>query len=121
MTSEQLNFELQRGARLVIFQYAISTIVMSFRRASDVYFIRAGEETTSRSIGFTLLTVVAGWWGIPFGPIFTVQALSQTCAAGRTLRKRLCRLLPNRLNSTVLCPLLSAESPSSDLPRKAAI
>ena len=45
MTPEQLNFELQRGARFVMFQYAISVIVMSFRRASDVYFIRAGEST----------------------------------------------------------------------------
>src|SRR5215469_11856637 len=33
MTPEQLNFELQRGARFVIFQYAISIIVMSFRRS----------------------------------------------------------------------------------------
>jgi hypothetical protein len=87
MTPEQLNFELQRGARFVIFQYAISIIVLSFRRASDVYFIRAGEETTSKSIGFTLLTLVAGWWGIPFGPIFTVQARVTTFRGGKDVTR----------------------------------
>jgi hypothetical protein len=89
MTPAQLNFELQRGARLVIFQYAISIIVMSFRRASDVYFIRAGESTTSKSIGFTLLTLVAGWWGIPFGPIFTIQALVTNCRGGKDVTKEI--------------------------------
>ena len=87
MTPEQLNFELQRGGRFVIFQYAISIIIMSFRRASDIYFIRAGEKTTSKSIGFTILTLLAGWWGIPFGPIFTVQALVTNCRGGRDVTK----------------------------------
>ena len=32
MAADQLNFELQRGGRFVVFQYAISVIVMSFRR-----------------------------------------------------------------------------------------
>lgn len=89
MTPEQLNFELQRGARFVMFQYAISVIVMSFRRASDIYFIRAGESTTSKSIGFTLLTLVVGWWGIPWGPIFTIQAVVTNCRGGKDVTKEI--------------------------------
>jgi len=88
MTPEQLNFELQRGGRFVIFQYAISVIVMSFRRASNVYFVRAGEGTTSKSFGFTVLTLLAGWWGIPFGPIFTVQALVTNFRGGKDVSKQ---------------------------------
>jgi hypothetical protein len=72
MTASQLNFELQRGAKFVIFQYAFSVVIMSFRRGSSIYFIRAGENTLSKSISFTLLTAVAGWWGIPWGPIYTI-------------------------------------------------
>lgn len=55
--------------------------------ASDVYFTRAREETTSKSIGFTLLTLVAGWWRIPFGPIFTVQALVTNFRGGKGVTK----------------------------------
>ena len=89
MTPDQLNFELQRGGRFVIFQYAISVVVVSFRRPSNVYFIRASESTTSKSIGFTILTLLAGWWGIPFGPIFTVQALVTNFRGGKDITKQI--------------------------------
>ena len=89
MTPSQLNFELQRGGRFVIFQYAISVIILSFRRPSNVYFIRAGEGTTSKSISFTILTFLAGWWGIPFGPIFTVQALVTNFRGGKDVTKQI--------------------------------
>ncbi len=89
MTGDQINFELQRGGRFVIFQYAISILVLSFRRPSSVYFIRAGEGTISKSIGFTLLTLLADWWGIPFGPIFTVQALLTNCRGGKDVTRQI--------------------------------
>jgi len=60
MSADQINFELKHGGRFVIFQYAVSALVVSFRRPSDVHFIRAGENTASKSIGFTLLTLAAG-------------------------------------------------------------
>lgn len=87
LTVDQLNFELKRGAKFVIFQYAISVVVMSFKRASNIYFIRAGESTIGKSIGFTLLTLVGGWWGIPFGPIYSVQALATNFRGGKNLTK----------------------------------
>jgi len=36
MSPDRLQFELQRGAKLVFYQYAISILVLSFRRSSDV-------------------------------------------------------------------------------------
>src|SRR5580692_6314429 len=88
LTRDQLNFELQRGAKFVVFQYAISIIVASFRRGSDIHFIRAGESTTSKSIGFTLLTALLGWWGIPWGPIYTIQALSTNLQGGKDVTQQ---------------------------------
>ena len=88
MAADQLNFELQRGGRFVVFQYAISVIVMSFRRPSAVYFIRSGESTVPKSIGFTLLTLIAGWWGIPFGPIFTIQSVVTNCRGGKDVTQQ---------------------------------
>lgn len=87
LSVSQLNFEIQRGGRFVFFQYAISLLIISFRRSSDIYFVRSGESTVSKSIGFTLLSLVAGWWGIPWGPIYTVQALVTNCKGGKDVTK----------------------------------
>jgi hypothetical protein len=75
MSPDRLQFELQRGAKLVSYQYAISILVISFRRSSDVYFIPAGESAVTKGLPWSLISLVAGWWGIPWGPIFTIQSL----------------------------------------------
>jgi hypothetical protein len=36
MSPDQLQFEIQRGARLVCYYYCVSVVVMTFRRSSDV-------------------------------------------------------------------------------------
>jgi hypothetical protein len=30
----------------------------------------------------TLATLLLGWWGIPFGPVFTIRALTRNLAGG---------------------------------------
>ena len=75
MTKEQLLFELQRGGKFVQYQYCISIVVMTFKRGTDIYFVRADESPVTKGLGWTALTLLAGWWGIPFGPIFTIQSL----------------------------------------------
>lgn len=85
MSPDQLKFEIQRGAKLVCYQYCISVLVMSFRRSSDVYYIPAGESAVSKALPWILLTLVAGWWGIPWGPIFTVQPLVTNFKGGKDL------------------------------------
>ena len=83
LSVSQVNFEIQRGGQFVFFRYVVSVILVTFRRSSDVYFVRSGESTVSKSIGFTLLSLLAGWWGIPWGPIYTVQALVTNCKGGK--------------------------------------
>ena len=83
MTPEQLRFEIQRGARLVCYQYCISVVVMTFRRSSDIYFIPAGESAVSRGMQWSLLTFLLGWWGIPWGPIFSIQSLITNFKGGK--------------------------------------
>ncbi len=83
MNREQLQFEVQQGGKFVYFQYCISVILMTFRRSSDIYFIRAGEGTFSKGIGFTLLSLVAGWWGIPWGPIYTIGSVVTNFGGGK--------------------------------------
>ena len=56
LTTEQVNQELQRGARFVVFQYCISIIVLTFKRSSSVHFLRAGESAHGKHWPFTLLS-----------------------------------------------------------------
>jgi hypothetical protein len=83
MTVAQLQDELGRGGRFVVFEYCISILVMTFRRSSDVYFIRAGESTTGKSIGYTLLSLFLGWWGFPWGFIYTPMCLATNLGGGK--------------------------------------
>jgi hypothetical protein len=83
LSNDEINQELQSGARFVVFQYCISILVLTFRRSSAVHFIRAGEGTFSKSIGYTILSLVAGWWGIPWGPIFTISSIFTNLSGGK--------------------------------------
>jgi hypothetical protein len=87
MTNEQIQLQIDRGARFVHFQYCISIIVMTFKRSSDIYFVRAGESAFSKGLGFTMLSAVLGWWGIPWGPISTVQSLWVNHSGGRDITR----------------------------------
>lgn len=83
----ELQFEIQRGAKLVCYQYCVSILVMTFRRSSDLYFIPAGQSAVAKGLPWTLLSLVAGWWGIPWGPIFTIQSLVVNFQGGKDLTK----------------------------------
>ena len=87
LTVNQLNKELNNGAKFVVFSYTISIIVMTFKRSSDIYFIPAGESTVKHSIPFTLLTMVLGWWGFPWGPIHSIGSLFTNLTGGKDVTK----------------------------------
>ena len=81
LTDADIRRELERGAKFVMFTYAISIIVMTFRRGSDIYFVRSGESAIKHGWGFALISFLFGWWGIPWGPIYTIGSLV-TCLSG---------------------------------------
>ncbi len=74
-TSLELQQELQRGAKFVTYQYCVSILILTFKRFSNIYLVRAAESRVTKGLGFSLLSFFLGWWGIPWGPIYTVQAL----------------------------------------------
>jgi hypothetical protein len=85
MSSEQLRFELQRGAKIVCYQYCVSLWVITFGRSALADYAPAGESRVAKGLPWTLLTLVLGWWGIPWGPIFTVQSLMRNFKGGKDL------------------------------------
>lgn len=63
MSPDRLQFEIQRGGKLVFYQYAISILVLSFRRSSDIYFIPAGESAVKKGLQWSLISLVEAGGG----------------------------------------------------------
>ena len=70
-----LQQELQQGGKFVMYQYCISLLIITFKRSSNIYFISHSENAVVKGLPFTLLSLVLGWWGIPWGPIYTIQSI----------------------------------------------
>lgn len=85
----ELQAELQQGGKSVMYQYCISILIMTFKRSSNVYFIRHEENAVLKGLPFTLLSLVLGWWGIPWGPIYTIQSLWVNLKGGRDVTQEI--------------------------------
>lgn len=84
----ELEFELQRGAQFVLFQYCISVVMLTFRRPSDIYFLRAGENPLIEGLPFTLLSLVRVGGAFLGGRPTPFRRCTTILAEGRTSPKR---------------------------------
>jgi hypothetical protein len=83
MAQMSIQDEINRGGKFVIYTYCISIILISFKRSSNIYFIKYREGAVKKGLQFTLLSALLGWWGIPWGPIYTVGALITNLGGGK--------------------------------------
>jgi hypothetical protein len=82
LSQTELERELAAGGRLVFYEYCISLIVISLRRPSDVYFLRAGNRGLARGLPYTLVSLLLGWWGVPWGLIYTPLTVVTNLSGG---------------------------------------
>ena len=75
LSLNEIRDEVSRGGKFVMFTYCISIIVMTFRRSSDIYFVRAKQSSVKYGWPYMLISFLVGWWGIPWGPVYTIQAI----------------------------------------------
>lgn len=99
LTIEQLNEELQMGGRFVVYQYCVSILIMTFKRGSGVYFIRNGESAFVKGLGYTLVSLIFGWWGIPWGPIYTIGSIVTNCAGGKDVTQEVINSMNNQVRT----------------------
>lgn len=94
LSPEDIQRELRNGGKFVVFSYAVSIVVLTFRRKSDVHFLRAGENAVVAGLPYTLLSLFLGWWGFPWGLIYTPMALATNLSGGEDVTTEVRRLLP---------------------------
>jgi hypothetical protein len=85
LTNEEVLWELRNGAKFVVYQYCVSLLIVTLYRSSEVHFIRSNESAVLRGMKYTLISLVLGWWGFPFGPIYTVAAIAINLSGGRNV------------------------------------
>jgi len=86
--AEQLEAQLGSGTRLVIYHYTISLLILSSRRPSEVFLIRRGDSRFFKGMPYTLCSLLLGWWGLPWGPIFTVWSVIENLAGGEDVTEK---------------------------------
>lgn len=74
--------QVRQGAKFVIFGYCMSFLVITLKRSSDIVFVRAGQSVFAASLPYTALSLILGWWGFPWGFIYTPMVLIQNLGGG---------------------------------------
>lgn len=89
MSSIVIQEQLDRGARFVQFEYCVSCIVYTYRKTSDVYFIKCDETSFFPSLPWSFCNLLLGWWGLPWGPVRTLQSLITNFAGGKNVTQQI--------------------------------
>lgn len=82
MTLGEVEAEVLSGGRFLAFSWTLSVVIMSFRRSSDFRFFRAREMSGTRAFGYGVMTLLLGWWGFPWGLIYTPASLVRNARGG---------------------------------------
>jgi len=85
MTVMDIQDEINKGGKFVIYSYCVSIIILSFKRSSDIYFIKREQNAVAKSLPWTLISLLFGWWGIPWGIIYTIGALGTNFGGGKNV------------------------------------
>jgi hypothetical protein len=60
---------------LVRYPYVFSAVLASFAVESKPVRIETPGQRYTKAIPYLLFTLAFGWWGVPWGPIYTARAV----------------------------------------------
>jgi hypothetical protein len=85
LTVSDIRCMVDQGGKFVIFPYTVSIVIATFKRSSSIYFIRPDESAFKHSYKHILVNSTLGWWGIPWGPIYTIGSLYHQLNGGKDI------------------------------------
>jgi hypothetical protein len=97
-----------RGGQWVCYSYCISFVILSFRRYSAPIFVPDGQSRILPGLPYTFLSLVAGWWGFPFGLIFTPWCVIENFSGGKVVPEEAPVFAPSVERTGVTCPACSS-------------
>ena len=78
------------STRQVRFEYCISLIVLTWRRESEVVAIGARQKKWFASLPYCLITLLFGWWGLPWGFVLSPIVIWRNLKGGRPVLDGTC-------------------------------
>lgn len=97
MTADEIKSEIHRGGTFVIYHYCISLVVVTLMRPSSIYFIKGGHGRLGKGLPFTLISLLLGWWGIPWGPSRTIQSFITNFGGGKDVTQAMINSIGTRV------------------------
>jgi hypothetical protein len=79
--------ETSPTVRQVRFEYCISLVFLTWRRESEPIELRPGQSAAVASFPYCLITLLLGWWGVPWGLLLTPLVLWNNLRGGREVNE----------------------------------
>ncbi len=73
---------VSRGYRFVRFERCTSFLIATIRHESRVYLTENWQDRFLRSLGYSLLSLLLGPWGVPWGVFLTARSLWTNLTGG---------------------------------------
>jgi hypothetical protein len=90
--------EIDRGGKFVRYRYAVAFFYFARQVETDIYFVRGGESGFLRGFGYSLISLLAGWWEFPLGPVYTAQSIYTNLRGGLDVTDEVMEYQKYRLN-----------------------
>ena len=82
LTVGEVQDQVRQGAKFVVFGYAMSFLVVTLKRSSDVTFVRAGQSAVRREAAVHAALLLPRLVGLPLGLIYTPMAIIENLGGG---------------------------------------
>jgi hypothetical protein len=103
LTDVELREAIERGGRFVFFEYCISCVLITLRRPSDIRFLRRGQWGWVRGMPYTIVSLLLGWWGLPWGILYTPLVVLTNLTGGCDVTAQTCAYLGMELAEDPQC------------------
>jgi hypothetical protein len=70
------------SGRWVVFEYCISLVAVTLRRPSRPFCVKPGQWAWVRGLPYTGISLLLGWWGLPWGVIYTPVTIYTNLCGG---------------------------------------
>jgi hypothetical protein len=89
--SHHIQEDIERGGKFKKYSYTISILVLTMKN-EDIFYIPS-ECVNPKKAGIrNLISLTLGWWGFPWGPIYTFQSISTNNSGGKDVTVDVARI-----------------------------
>jgi hypothetical protein len=88
LTAAELEAGLAAGGRFVFYEYCISFVVLTLRCPTGVRYLPPSDWGVVRGLPYVLLSLLLGWWGVPWGIIYTPLTIFTNLCGGHDVTEQ---------------------------------